>query len=155
MIVSISNELFEQKSKEKFEKLKNAFLNTIKQVRWKKEESKENIIKYFLEEVALIPNDPFSEHLIKLLEWEYDSLAKDIKEILNQIEQIRQDLLPKERRVSYKNKYYNYHLVTRNKYIKEQIIYNAESEICYITRYKLKPKFKYFFQAKLARTKGI
>ena len=66
---------------------------------------------------------------------------------------MRQELIPKERRVSYKNKYYNYHFVTRDKYIKKQIIYNADNEICYITRYKLKPKFKYLFQAKFARTK--
>jgi hypothetical protein len=152
-IVNISNELFEQKSKEKYEILKKAFLNTIEQVRWNKEKTKENIIKYFLEEVALIPNDPFSEHLINLLEWEYGSLAKDIKKILNQIEPIRKELLPTERRVSYKNKYYNHHFVTRNKHIKKQIIYDADGDICYITRYKTKPKFKYFFQSRFARTK--
>jgi len=152
-IVNISNELFEQKSKDKYEILKKAFVTTIDQVRWNKEKTKENIIKYFLEEVALIPNDPFSEHLIKLLEWEYGSLAKDINEILSQIEPIRQFLLPKERRVSYKNEYYNYHFVTRNKYIRKQIIFNADGEICYITRYKLKPKFRYLLQSKFARTK--
>jgi predicted small secreted protein len=148
-----SNELFEAKSKEKYEKLKTSFLNTTKSIKWDKEKSTKDIINYFLEEVTPIPNDPFSENLIKLLEWEYGSLAKDINEILNQIESIQQELLPTERRVSFRNKYYNFHFVTRNKHIKKQIIFDADGDICYITRYRLKLKIKYLIRSKFAKTK--
>lgn len=151
--MGISNELFEKKSKEKYDELKRTFLNTIEQIRWNNEKASQEIIKYFLEEIAEIPNDPFSENLIKKLEWEYGLLAGDVNDILSEIEPVRQKLLPTERRVSFKNKFYNWHFVTRNKHIKKQIIYDAEGDICYITRYKLKPKFKYLFQSKFARTK--
>jgi hypothetical protein len=53
----------------------------------------------------------------------------------------------------FENKYYNYHLVTRNKHIKEQVILDADGDICYITRYKLKIKLKYLFLSKIAKTK--
>ena len=151
--MGISNGIFEKRSKEKYDELKRTFLNTIEQIRWNNEKASQEIINYFLEEIAEIPNDPFSENLIKKLEWEYGLLARNVNDILSEIEPIRQELLPTERRVSFKNKYYNCHLVTRNKHIKKQIIYDAEGDICYITRYKLKPRFKQLFQSKFARTK--
>ena len=153
MNMGFSNELFEEKSKENYNELKKTFLNTIKHIRWSNEKASQEIINYFLEEIAVIPNDPFSESLIKKLEWEYGLLAGNMNDILSEIEPIRQELLPTERRVSFKNKFYNCHFVTRNKHIKKQIIYDADGDICYITRYKLNLKFKYFFQSKFARTK--
>ena len=151
--MGFSNELFEKRSKEKYDELKRTFLNTIEQIRWNNEKASQEIIDYFLEEITEIPNDPFSESLIKKLEWEYGLLAGNVNDILSEVEPIRQELLPTERRVSFKNKFYNCHLVTRNKHIKKQIIYDADGDICYITRYRLKPKFKHFFQSKFARTR--
>jgi hypothetical protein len=149
----ISNELFEQKSNDKCEELKKTFLNTTENIRWNNEKALQEIIDYFLEEIAVIPNDPFSENLIEKLELEYGLLGVDINGILSDIEQIRQELLPTERRVSFKNKFYNWHFVTRNKHIKKQIIHDADGDICYITRYRLNLKFKYLFQSKFAKTK--
>lgn len=148
-----SNDIFEQKSKSNYEKLQNSFLNTVNKVRWNKEKSINHIINFFLEEIAVIPNDPFSENLIGILEWEYGVLAKDINSILIQIDPVRKRLLPKERRVCFKNKYYNHHFVTRNRHIRKQIIYDADGDICYITRYKLKIKLKYLFLAILSKTR--
>ena len=49
MIMGISNELFEKKSKEKYEELKRTFLNTIEKIRWDNEKASQEIIDYFID----------------------------------------------------------------------------------------------------------
>ena len=51
MLSDFTNEIFEQKSKEKYEKLKKSFLNTIEHIRWNNEKASQEIINYFLEEI--------------------------------------------------------------------------------------------------------